>query len=74
MNKNTGHEEILGILLGFWLFLNVIPFINGLCNANDGINYPALTDRCALKAGKIEYVFPGYQLGCYMGKPFGDDK
>lgn len=70
MKKETDDEVVLlGILLGLWLFSNLIPFILGLMNAQSTWN-----EACFKPVSKIEYIFPGYQFGCYMGKPFGDKK
>lgn len=58
-------KNVLTILVG-WILFNFLPFGLGLNHANLG----PLLSNCNTKMAKIEYIFPGYRFGCYMGKPF----
>ena len=51
----------LSIFFSIWLATNLVPFLSGLVDGHR--NAPTCKDKMA----KIEYIFPGYQLGCYMG-------
>ena len=64
-NMNKINEEICAVICS-WLFINLIPFFIGLLMVSSSLsNY-----RCEKPLNKIEYIFPGFQLGCYLGKPF----
>lgn len=64
MNEDT--HNIIGRLIGLWLALNIIPFLFGV------VEIHPIYDSCDTKWAKIEYLIPGFRIGCYLGKPFGE--
>ena len=56
---------IFGILFIIWLGINGLRFIIGCMDANYTLGHCDTTYR-------IDYVFPGRLLGCYMGRPVND--
>jgi hypothetical protein len=67
-NKKKNNDVYLVVFLGFFALFYLLPslicFMNGLLNANN----PPLWNNCDTKWSKIEYVYPAYRLGCYLGK------
>jgi hypothetical protein len=53
-------------VLGFWALLTGLMCIGGLA---DAISPPPWRpEGCTTRAARIEYVLPGYRLGCWLGE------
>lgn len=50
------------LYLSIYCMLNFFPFLEGLLARWE--NHESCNDKLA----RIEYVFPGYQFGCWMGE------
>ena len=55
------------IIVIFWLWLcsNIIYFLLGISDANESQFFGS---NCKRGLAKIEYIVPGYRVGCYLGK------
>lgn len=62
-------KEDVGIIIGFIIFVYVL--INGttLVAGIIDINGWRFQREDCQKIARIDYIFPGHQLGCYLGKP-----
>lgn len=58
------------VLIIFYLCLNFIPFLNGLLDAG----YSPIHSGCYGSLKRIEYILPGYRVGCYLGSPPNSNK
>lgn len=54
-------KSLIELIVASWLALGAIPFIFGLLDANYKFT------RCNKPLTRIEYVFPQYRVGCYLG-------
>jgi hypothetical protein len=57
-------------LFKLWLGLNVLPFFFGI---KEGSNAPDFNNHLT-PLERIEYVFPGYRVGCYLGSALVESK
>lgn len=66
MTKKEKDEicEVFSILLGLFLVINFIPFIFGLVEGTG--------KDCKDPLTRIEYVIPGFPIGCWLGGIPGD--
>lgn len=56
-------------IIVLYIICNIMPFFEGLSDAR----YGKSVSRCGSKLSRIEYVFPGYRLGCWAGTVPEDD-
>jgi hypothetical protein len=66
--KDTITIQNWQILLFSYLFISLVPFLHGLMNAG-----PKGYSPCDSEMSRIEYVFPSYRLGCFLGSPPNKD-
>lgn len=60
-NRQAGFE----VLIYMWLSIGFIPFLMGIMDAA----HPSLFSACQDPWSRIEYVFPQFRIGCYLGSP-----
>jgi len=70
MNKKSRDSDdgliicCVGLFVLFYLVPSLIGFLMGVSDANEYLFGPV----CSKKWSKIEYIYPAYKFGCYMGK------
>lgn len=60
--EEISNTDALWSLIGLYLLVAVIQFVCGLGVANSAYS------GCYTKMSKIEYIFPAFQLACYLNK------
>jgi hypothetical protein len=58
----TNYETVMGFFALFYLLPSLILFFVGLSDANSRYG------TCHARMSKIEYIYPAYRVGCYLGK------
>ena len=58
-------RDIGFIILGIYGAISLIMFLVGVQNSQSDYFYTNL--KCDSAASRIEYLFPAYRFGCYMG-------
>lgn len=65
--QKTAEDDLIATGLAmfalFYLLPSLIAFLTGLMDANS-----IFRKDCNPKWSKIEYVYPAYKLGCYLGE------
>ena len=61
--KSKDFQAVIGGMVTIWLVLNLVGFIIGIADSNSNSH-----QMDCEKTAKIDYVFPGHQFGCWMGK------
>jgi len=63
--KSHGFCFVSTLLISIYMFFSLIAVVVGITDI-DG--YSGDKEDCQ-KVARIDYIFPGHQLGCYLGKP-----